>query len=54
MAYWWVNQKQTWRHEITGEYLWSPKRTRTGARLEYDALAPGDTVFPISRGSCVT
>ncbi len=31
--YWWVNQNQTWRHEIGGGYLWSPKRSR-GRRPE--------------------
>src|SRR5216684_1840874 len=23
---WWVNQNQTYRHEMPGGYLWSPKR----------------------------
>jgi hypothetical protein len=32
MRYWWVNQNQTFRHEITGGYLWSPKRNANGAR----------------------
>lgn len=31
MRYWWVNQNQTWRHEIRGGYLWSPKRNQNGA-----------------------
>jgi hypothetical protein len=26
MRYLWVNQNQTFRQEITGGYLWSPKR----------------------------
>ena len=26
MRYWWVNQNQTYRQEIDGGYLWSPKR----------------------------
>jgi hypothetical protein len=25
MRYWWVNQNQTFRHEVDGGYLWSPK-----------------------------
>jgi hypothetical protein len=25
MKYWWVNQNQTWRDEIDGGYMWSPK-----------------------------
>jgi putative restriction endonuclease len=30
MRYWWVNQNQTYRHEISGGYLWSPKRNANG------------------------
>ncbi|MGY3264386.1 hypothetical protein ACVWZN_000459 [Lysobacter sp. HA35] len=26
MRYRWVNQNQTYRHEVPGGYLWSPKR----------------------------
>jgi hypothetical protein len=26
MRYWWVNQNQTYRHEVQGGYLWSPSR----------------------------
>jgi putative restriction endonuclease len=49
MRYWWVNQKQTYRQEIGGGYLWSPKRRadRTRNRF-YDNMkevAPGDLVF---------
>jgi hypothetical protein len=32
MRYWWVNQNQTYRHEVAGGYLWSPKRNANGAR----------------------
>ena len=32
MRYWWVNQNQTFRQEIGGGYLWSPKRNANGAR----------------------
>ena len=35
MRYWWVNQKQTHRHEIGGGYLWSPMRNRNGARNQF-------------------
>ena len=28
MRYWWVNQNQTFRYEIAGGYLWSPKRNK--------------------------
>ena len=33
VRYWWVNQNQTYRHEVAGGYLWSPKRNANG-RLE--------------------
>lgn len=49
MRYWWVNQNQTYRHEVPGGYLWSPKRNRNGARNPfYESMreaAPGDVVF---------
>ena len=31
MRYWWVNQNQTFRQELAGGYLWSPKRNANGA-----------------------
>jgi putative restriction endonuclease len=47
--YWWVNQNQTWRHEIEGGYLWSPKRNQNGARNQFyenmRLVEPGDVVF---------
>ena len=49
MRYWWVNQNQTFRQEIGGGYLWSPKRNANGARNPfYEAMrevAPGDVIF---------
>lgn len=49
MRYWWVNQNQTFRHEIDGGYLWSPKRNANGARNPFyesmRELAPGDLIF---------
>jgi putative restriction endonuclease len=49
MRYWWVNQNQTYRHEVSGNYLWSPKRNANGNRNPfYDFMreaAPGDVVF---------
>lgn len=49
MRYWWVNQNQTYRHEVPGNYLWSPKRkANRGRNPFYDFMrevAPGDTVF---------
>ena len=49
MRYWWVNQNQTFRHEIGGGYLWSPKRNANGARNPfYESMrevSPGDVIF---------
>ena len=49
MRYWWVNQNQTFRQEIDGGYLWSPKRNRNGHRNPFyefmREVAPGDIVF---------
>ena len=49
MKYWWVNQNQTFKQEIQGGYLWSPKTKRNGARNTfYDNMTrvnPGDIVF---------
>ena len=32
MHFWWANQNQTFRQELAGGYLWSPKREANGAR----------------------
>ena len=49
MRYWWVNQKQTFRHEFAGGYLWSPKRKSNGQRNPFyefmREVSPGDLVF---------
>ena len=49
MRHWWVNQNQTYRQEIEGGYLWSPKRNANGARNPFyefmKEVAPGDLVF---------
>ena len=49
MRYWWVNQNQTYRQEIEGGYLWSPKRNANGARNPFyefmREVSPGDLVF---------
>lgn len=49
MRYWWVNQNQTYAQEISGGYLWSPKRKANGDRNAfYESMrevAPGDIVF---------
>jgi putative restriction endonuclease len=49
MRFWWVNQNQTYRHEVAGGYLWSPKRKSNGGiNPFYESMrevAPGDTVL---------
>jgi hypothetical protein len=49
MRYWWVNQNQTYRHEVGGGFLWSPKRKSNGSRNPFyefmREVAPGDLVF---------
>lgn len=49
MRYWWVNQNQTYRHEVPGGYLWSPKKNVNGVAIRaYDlmrTICPGDIVF---------
>ena len=48
-SYWWVNHKQTFKQEIEGQYLWSPKTSKGGARNHfYDNMRranPGDLVI---------
>jgi hypothetical protein len=52
VRYWWVNQNQTYRHEIAGGYLWSPKRKSNGERNAFyefmREVSPGDIVFSFS------
>jgi putative restriction endonuclease len=49
MRYWWVNQNQTYAHEVAGGYLWSPKQNANGhVNPFYEFMrevAPGDIVF---------
>lgn len=49
MNHWWVNQNQTYKQEVEGGYLWSPKRTADGRQNRfYDSMTetrPGDVVF---------
>ena len=49
MRYWWVNQNQTLKYEITGGYMWSPKTKANGGRNQfYDYMSEvevGDVVF---------
>ncbi len=49
MRYWWVNQNQTYRAEVRGSFMWSPKRNANGARNRFyenmRSVAPGDVIF---------
>jgi hypothetical protein len=52
MRYWWVNQNQTYDHEISGGYLWSPKRKADGGRNPFyefmREVSPGDLILSFS------
>jgi putative restriction endonuclease len=54
MAFWWVNHKQTFKEEIQGGFVWSPKINANGARnVSYDNLtrcSRGDVVFSYANG----
>lgn len=54
MAYWWVNQKQTYRAEREGGYLWAPLVDARGRPLSHwetmAKLRPNDVVFHHARG----
>ncbi|MEL0138269.1 MAG: HNH endonuclease signature motif containing protein [Halieaceae bacterium] len=49
MAFWWVSQNKTYRHERDGGYLWAPQLNKNG-RPEHHWTAmthvqPGDVIF---------
>ena len=47
--YWWVNQNKTYRAEVNGGYMWSPKMNNNGGFNQFyhymTQTAPGDIVF---------
>jgi len=49
LNYWWVNQNQTFKEEINGGYLWSPKRKSNGKVNPFyefmKGVVPGDIVL---------
>ncbi|HEY2121401.1 MAG TPA: hypothetical protein VGH37_19595 [Candidatus Acidoferrum sp.] len=60
MRYWWVNQNQTFRQEIAGGYLWSPKRNGNGGRnpfyepvreVAFCACMPGERINSTARAT---
>ena len=54
MRYWWVNQGATYRHEVGGGYMWSPKRNNNGAYSQFYEnmrfVDPGDVVLSYAGG----
>ena len=57
MNYWWVNQKQTYRHEIGEGYMWSPKRQQDGKKhfsYEYmKHIQPGDIIYSYANAAII-
>ena len=57
MHYWWVNQRQTHRHEIGEGYMWSPKYKQDGNKhfsYEYmKHIQPGDIIFSYANAMIV-
>lgn len=49
MRSWWASQNQTFRHEVDGGYLWSPRQEGNQAKNPYcdfmREVAPGDGIF---------
>lgn len=49
MSYWWVNQNQTYKAEVQGGFLWSPKVNNNGRRNQFyenmSLVKPGDVIF---------
>jgi hypothetical protein len=54
VSFWWVNNKQTYAHEVGGNYLWSPTARQDGGRNEFyenmKRVQPGDVVFAFAGG----
>lgn len=49
MNYWWVNQNKTYKSEVGGGFLWSPKKRANGGRNHFyenmQKVEQGDVVF---------
>ena len=49
MKCWWVNQNQTYRAEVLGGFLWSPKTNKNGSNNHFYDNMPlvqkGDLIF---------
>lgn len=56
MKYWWVSQKQTFKHEFDGGYLWSPKEGKRSPLKAYDNMRlinVGDPILSFANGHIV-
>src|SRR3712207_3574017 len=57
MAYWWVSQNQTYRHERDGGFLWAPNKTEAGLTpfhwATMNEVRPGDVIFSYVGGRIV-
>ena len=57
MAYWWVSQNQTFRHERDGSFLWAPIANEAGQTYFHWAtmneVRPGDLIFSYVGGRIV-
>ncbi|MBA3235436.1 MAG: hypothetical protein H0T59_05510 [Chloroflexi bacterium] len=55
MAFWWVNQAQSYERDRAGGFMWAPLRDSAGHTLGHrEAMAliqPGDTVFHYLKGA---
>lgn len=54
MKFWWVNHKQTYKEEVEGGYIWSPKTRADGGKnqayINLTLTQPGDVVFSYAGG----
>jgi len=55
LAYFWVNQKQTWKSEWEGGYLWAPKLNENGKPEHHwetmRDVEAGDVIFSYANGA---
>lgn len=58
MAYWWVSQNQTYRHERDGGFLWAPIQNEDGNTFFHwdtmNLVQPGDVIFSYVGGQIVS
>lgn len=52
--FWWVNHKQTYKQELGGGYIWSPKQNKNGARNRFyenlTIIKLDDIIFSYANG----